>query len=54
MRRKPVRFNKSMCSVLHLGMNNHMHHYSLGDTLLERSSVEMDQGVLVDSRLAMS
>ena len=31
-----------------------MHQYRLGADLLERSSVEKDLGVLVDSRMAMS
>ena len=49
-----MRFNKSKCRVFHLRRNNHIHQYRLGDDLLERSSVEKNLGVLVDSRLAMS
>ena len=49
-----MRFNKSKCRVLHLGRNNCMHQYRLGDDLLERSSEEKDLRVLVNNRLAMS
>uniref|UniRef100_A0A8B9V0B7 Reverse transcriptase domain-containing protein n=1 Tax=Anas zonorhyncha TaxID=75864 RepID=A0A8B9V0B7_9AVES len=49
-----MRLNESKCRVLHLGRNNHMYQYRLGDDLLERSSVEKDLGVLVDDRLTMS
>ena len=52
--RKMMRFNKSMFRVLHLGRNNCMHQYRLGDDLLERSSEEKDLRVLVNNRLAMS
>ena len=34
--------------------SNHIHQYRLGDNLLEMSSAEKEQGVLVDSRLAMN
>jgi len=44
----------SKCRVLHMGRNNHMHTYSLGTDLLERSTAGKDLGVLVDRRLVMS
>ena len=38
----------------HLRMNNHMHHYRLGDDLLERSSARKDLVVPVSNRLTIS
>ena len=37
--RKLMRFNKNKCRVFHLGTNNCMHQYRLGDDLLEKISV---------------
>jgi len=49
-----MRFNRAKCWVLHLGHNNPMRCYRLGEEYLESFPVEKDLGVLVNSRLNMS
>jgi len=45
-------FNK--CQAFHLGRNNSIYQYRLGDDQQEMSSAEEELGVLVDNRLSMS
>ena len=49
-----MRLNKVQCWVLHLGHNNPMQCYRLGEEWLESCLAEKDLGVLVNRRLNMS
>ncbi|CAM5112215.1 unnamed protein product [Natator depressus] len=49
-----MKFSKDKCKILHLGRNNQLHTYKMGNDYLGRSTVERDLGVIVDHNLNMS
>ncbi|KAM9662268.1 uncharacterized protein ACIBXB_013167 isoform 2-T2 [Morphnus guianensis] len=49
-----MRFNEAKCQVLHLGDNNPIQHYRLGEEWLESCLAEKNLEVLVDSQLNIS
>ena len=51
--RNLMRLKKIKRRDLHVGRNNCMHQYRLGDDPLKRSSAEKDLGALVDIKLTM-
>ena len=46
-----MRFNKEKCQVLHLGHNNPMQSYRLGEERLESCLAKKDLEVLVNSQV---
>jgi len=54
VQRNQMKFNKGKCRVLHLGRNNPMNQYRLGEDLLESSSAERDPRLLEEDKLSMS
>ncbi|CAM5077495.1 unnamed protein product [Natator depressus] len=49
-----MKFNKEKCKVPHLGRNNQLHTYKMGNDCLGSSTAERDLGVIVNHKLNMS
>lgn len=49
-----MKFNKSMCQILHLGRSNPGYTCRLGDEMLVSSPAERDLEVLIDGKVNMS
>nr|XP_048713273.1 uncharacterized protein LOC125639701 [Caretta caretta]XP_048713274.1 uncharacterized protein LOC125639701 [Caretta caretta] len=49
-----MKFNKDKCKVLHVGRNNQLHTYQMGNDCLGRSTAERDLRFIVDHKLNMS
>ncbi|CAM5146598.1 unnamed protein product [Natator depressus] len=49
-----MKFNKDKCKVLHLGRNNQLHTYKMGNDCLGKSTAKRDLGVIVDHKLDTS
>ena len=46
-----IKFHKAKCKVVHLGQDNPLYQYKLGDERIEHSLAKKDLGVLADGKL---
>ena len=49
-----MQFNVDKCSIIHVGHNNKLSNYKIGDAELKSSDSERDLGVIIDSSLKFS